>query len=198
MPDSKRKSPPAKTSGRKRPRNGVLGNGRFLRLVSHNGWEYVERQQTSGIVVIVAVTRARKLLLIEQFRPPVGKRVIELPAGLAGDTQDFDGESLETAARRELLEETGYAAGSMTRLTAGPISAGLSTEILTFYRARGLRKVGDGGGDHSEDIQVHEVPLDDVDRWLGSREDADTIIDPKVYIGLYFAQTPSRRRPPRN
>jgi ADP-ribose pyrophosphatase len=74
----------------------------------------------------------------------------------------------------------------MKRLCGGPVSAGFGTEILTFFRATGLKKVADGGGDHSEDITIHEIPLKNVKRWLLSREDEQTAIDPKVFTGLYF------------
>lgn len=170
----------------------IIGAGKYLRLVSENGWEYAERKGPSGIVVVIAVTRSGNVLLTEQFRPPIGKRVIELPAGLAGDTSEFSGESLEIAARRELLEETGYEGKGMKQLVGGPISAGFGTEILTFFRATGLKKVNDGGGDHTEEILVHEVPLAKIERWLLSREDESTTIDPKIFVGLYFAHKYSR------
>lgn len=164
----------------------ILGEGKYLRLVSDGGWEYAERKGPTGIVVIAALTPHKKVLFTEQYRPPVRSRVIELPAGLAGDSAEFDGESLETAARRELLEETGYTARSMMRLTSGPVSAGFGTEVLTFFRAGGLKKVDDGGGDDSEDILVHEVPLARARAWLSRRERAGLMIDPKVFTGLYF------------
>lgn len=165
----------------------VLAQGRHLRLVSRNGWEFADRGNVSGIVIILAVTDDDRLILVEQFRPPVNGRVIELPAGLAGDEPGAEEEELVEAARRELLEETGYAAESFTRLFAGPPSAGLSSEVLTFFRAEGLKKVGTGGGDESEDIQIHEVPLGDLETWLNRRREVENIlVDPKVYAGLYF------------
>ena len=170
----------------------IIGAGKYLQLVNDNGWEYAERKGPSGIVAIIAVTRAGNVLLTEQYRPPIGKNVIELPAGLAGDTSEFQGESLEIAARRELLEETGYEARGMKELVGGPISAGFGTEILTFFRATGLKRMNDGGGDESEDIVVHEIPLAKTERWLLSREDNTTTIDPKVFVGLYFARKYSR------
>ncbi len=165
----------------------ILAEGRHLRLVSRGGWEFAERPHVTGIVVIVAVSPEDNLILVEQYRPPVGRRVIELPAGLAGDVAGAEEEDLSEAARRELLEETGYDAKTFTRLFEGPPSAGMSSELLTFFRAEGLTKVEAGGGDESEDIQIHEVPLEQVRAWLDERIQAnDVYIDPKVFAGLCF------------
>lgn len=112
----------------------ILGEGRFLELVRSGRWEFVRRKNISGIVVIVAVTDAKEIVLVEQERPAVGRRVIEVPAGLAGDQ---GAESLDEAARRELLEETGYVASSWERLAEAAPSPGLCAEIVTFFRARG-------------------------------------------------------------
>jgi hypothetical protein len=103
----------------------TLYDGKFIRLVRQHNWEFVQRKNVSGIVGIVAVTDDRRLVLVEQFRPPVGKPVIELPAGLAGDVAGSETEELADAARRELLEETGLRGEEMTRLCAGTASAGL-------------------------------------------------------------------------
>jgi ADP-ribose pyrophosphatase len=165
----------------------VLAEGRYLRLVVEDGWEFVERKATTGIVVIVAVTAEGRLLLVEQHRPPVGGRVIELPAGLAGDVAGQEGEELAEAARRELLEETGYEAESMTSLGGGPPSPGTTSERVTFFRAERLRRAGPGGGDEGEQIVVHEVPLAGAPAWLREREREGTLVDPKVHAGLALA-----------
>lgn len=162
----------------------ILGQGRFLRLVRRGRWEYCQRRNISGIVVIVAVTDARELVLVEQERPAVRARVIELPAGLAGDG---GAESLDVAARRELLEETGYQADRWERLCEVVPSPGLTSEVVTFYRASGLKKGGPGGGDETEQIVVHVVPLKGAEAWLRARAAAGFLIDEKVYAGLYFA-----------
>lgn len=168
----------------------VIATGRHLRLVNRNGWEYADRPNVTGIVVIVSLTAENRVILVEQFRPPVDRRVIELPAGLAGDVAGEEDEDLIEAARRELLEEAGYAAESFTKLFAGPPSAGLSSEVLTFYRALGLKKVHAGGGDESEEIEIHEVPLDEIDAWLERRTQVENVfVDPKVYAGLYFLRS---------
>ncbi len=165
----------------------TLGRGKWLRLVKDGTWEYVERLKTTAVAVIVAVTEDREMLFVEQYRKPVNSVCIELPAGLAGDVAGEEDESLLTAARREFYEETGYRAKSMVALTAGPPSAGLSSEVVTFVRAEGLRKQGSGGGDDTEDILVHLVPLRRVRQWLQSKEDEGAMIDPKVWAGLFFA-----------
>jgi len=161
--------------------------GKFLRVIRCGRWEYADRVGTSGAVAIVAVTEDAKLILTEQYRIPMACRVIELPAGLVGDMPGQANEDLAEAARRELLEETGYEAREMTRLTSGPPSAGLASEIVTLFRARGLRRVAAGGGDAHEDIQVHEVPLSKVGQWLDDRMAQGAMADPKIYAGLYFA-----------
>lgn len=164
----------------------VLHEGRHLRLVRRGGWEYAERTDARAVVAVVAVTDDGRLVLTEQYRPPVGGPVVELPAGLVGDRPGEAAEERVAAARRELLEETGYEAAEMSYLTEGPPSAGLSSEVVTLYRARGLRRTGPGGGDAREDVRVHEVPLAEVPDWLERKVRAGVLVDPKVYAGLYF------------
>lgn len=182
--------PSAKTARPKRDSRAaqaeVLFRGQHLQLLSRNGWEMCERVNTTGVVTIVAVTADRRLLLTEQFRPPLRRRVIEMPAGLAGDISGQENEGLAVAARRELLEETGYECERMDFLAEGPSSSGLTSEIITFFRATGLRWVGPGGGDGTEDIQLHSIPLSWIRGWLRERETAGILVDPKVYAGLYF------------
>lgn len=163
----------------------TLHEGRYLRLVRCNGWEWVERTNASATVAIVAVTEGR-LLLVEQHRPPVGVNVIELPAGLVGDLTGEEAESLDAGARRELVEETGYHAESFEFLSEGPTTAGVTSETVTFFLARGLSRVNQGGGDHTESIVVHEVPLAEVTDWLHRRVTEGALVDPKVFVGLYF------------
>ncbi|MBX2801112.1 MAG: NUDIX hydrolase [Myxococcales bacterium] len=161
-----------------------LARGKFVRLVKQGRWEWAERTAVSGVVAIVALTPDGKVLMVEQHRIPVSSRVIEFPAGLAGDV-DAD-ESLATAAARELEEETGWRAGRLQRLTGGPVSAGMSSEILTFFRAHDLVRVGPGGGEETEDIEVHEVPLDEAHAFIEAKAAAGVMTDPKVYTGLFF------------
>jgi ADP-ribose pyrophosphatase len=166
----------------------VLYDGKFLSLRSKNTWEYVTRRGATGVVGILAVTADKKLLLVEQFRPAVGRKVIELPAGLAGDLAEARDEDFSTAAGRELLEETGYEAANFRLLTVGPSSAGLTDETIWLYLASNLKKAGAGGGDESEDIAVHEVSLTDAKGWLAARVRSGELIDFKVFAGLWFLE----------
>jgi ADP-ribose pyrophosphatase len=167
----------------------LLYAGKFLTFKKKDQWEYIERGNASGIVAIMAITENRELLLVEQFRVPVNRRVIEIPAGLVGDLQGEQYESLAQAAKRELLEETGYEAQQLEYLTEGPSSAGLSTEVITFFRAHGLKKLSEGGGDGSENITVHAVPLERLTFWLDSKRLEGCLVDYKVYAALYFDLT---------
>ncbi|MEN6458244.1 MAG: NUDIX hydrolase [Thermoguttaceae bacterium] len=168
------------------PSPRLLAEGKFVRVLSHRGWEWVERTTCSAAVVIVAVTDQRQLLLVEQYRIPLGKRVIELPAGLVGDLADTKGEALAEAARRELIEETGYQAETFERLLEGPSSSGLSNEVFTMMLAQNVRCVGPGGGDATEEIEVHAVPLDMLHNWLGAKRRDGLLISPKIFAALYF------------
>ncbi len=164
----------------------VVSEGKFVRLLIKDGWEYVERPNCTGVVIIVAMTVDGKLLFTEQFRIPLGKSVIEFPAGLVGDRTGQETEVLEVAAARELLEETGYEAQRILPLATGPTSAGLSNELVTLVQAVGLTRRSVGGGEGSERITVHEVPLGDVERWLHQQEQRGKLVDPKIYAGLYL------------
>lgn len=164
----------------------VLARGKYLTLVDDHGWEYVTRAGITGIVVIVAVTDDEKLLLVEQHRPAVRKRVIELPAGLVGDGDGHAGETLQSAAMRELAEETGFAAREMELLAEGPIAVGISDETISFFHARGLTRVGPGGGDATEQITVHQVRLPRLRPFLATCAAGGLAVDPKIYAGLYL------------
>jgi len=165
----------------------VLFRGKYLQLVQSQNWEWVERVRCSGVVMMVAKTPEGKFLFVEQFRIPMGRSVVEFPAGLVGDLNDA-GEALEAAAARELLEETGYEASAWKLLGEGPPSAGLSPETISIFLATGLKKVGPGGGDETESIQVHEIEPAKLSVWLAKKQAAGSLIDPKVYAGLYLLQ----------
>ena len=166
----------------------TLYNGRWLRLLKRGRWEYAERTNPGGGVIIIALTAQDCVLFVEQWREAVNSKTIEMPAGLVGDLAGNPGESAVAAAARELTEETGYRAGTVEFLMAGPSSAGMSNEILAFVRARDLVRVHAGGGDETEDITVHEVPRADAARWLLDKMREGYSIDPKLFAGLYFIE----------
>jgi ADP-ribose pyrophosphatase len=167
----------------------ILVETKFLRCIDRDGWFFVERPNAHAVVTIVPLLSDGRIVLIEQFRVPVGRNVVELPAGLVGDDPAHDGEELEAAARRELIEETGYDAHRMTALAMCTTSPGVVNEVANFFLATELVKVGDGGGTEDEDIRVYEVPLAEAAAWLQARAAAGSLISAKVYAGLYFAQT---------
>ncbi|MBI5639390.1 MAG: NUDIX hydrolase [Nitrospirae bacterium] len=168
----------------------TLWQGRFLRsvLISYEvrcnsssevevrDWEAFERVNCDGVIGIVPFTDKEEVILIRQFRPPVSGFVVELPAGLVDK-----GESFEDAARRELIEETGYAAERLHFLIDGPMSSGASSEILTVFLATGLTHVGIGKRDETEDIEVLIVPIRDILQRLSELRQAGNYIDMKVY-----------------
>ncbi len=139
-------------------------------------WEALERVGICGIVVVVAVTPSGSVVLERQFRPPMGRDVIELPAGLVDP-----GESMEVAAKRELIEETGWSAGKIEFLAEGPISTGASTETLRAYLCTGLEHIGKNGGDDNEIIEVIEVPINDIQKYLSAEQKKGTLVDLKVF-----------------
>ena len=166
----------------------TLCNGTWLRLKRRGRWEFAERVNAGGGVIIVAVTPEDRLLLVEQYREAIRSKTIEMPAGLVGDLAHAADEHAVEAARRELLEETGYEAARIEFLMAGPSSSGMSNEIMAFVRAYDLTRIDAGGGDDSEDIIVHEVPRADAPRWLVEKMREGYSVDPKMFAGLYFLE----------
>jgi ADP-ribose pyrophosphatase len=166
----------------------TIAAGKHLRLVRSGRWEYAQRVQAHAIAAIIAITAEERLILVEQQRIPVGARVIELPAGLVGD--EDAGEPMSEAARRELIEETGYDADRLTVIGRGPSSAGLTDEVVTLVHAEGLHRIAAGGGVAGENITVHEVPLCEIDQWLRAREAEGLLIDWKIWAGLWLVRRP--------
>jgi len=159
----------------------IIFEGKKLLVLERDDWQYVERKKGKEAVAVIAETDDGGLILTEQFRKPVNARVIDFPAGL------IDGdEGPEETAKRELEEETGYTCDSVELLVKGPSSPGITSEIISVYRATGVRKIGEGGGVEGESITVHVVPRNDVERWLREKERAGVLIDLKV--GLYLTK----------
>ena len=165
----------------------TLYEGDWLRLVRIDHWESCERTHGQGMaVIVIAVTPNDEVLFVEQFRVPLGSRTIEMPAGLVGD--DHAQDTLADAARRELIEETGWSPGRVDVLLVGPTSSGMSNERIAFVRARDLTKVGEGGGVDNENITVHTVPRSDAPRWLMQKHAKGYELDLKLWAGLWMIE----------
>lgn len=155
--------------------------GKYITVIKDGTWEYVSRARGIEAAVILAVDEGH-VLLVEQFRVPLGRACIELPAGLVGDEEA--GESVLSSARRELEEETGYRADSVDSLGFFHSSPGMVSEGFTLVRARGLRKVSDGGGVEGEGITVHRVPLAGIEEFIAEKRAAGLAIDVKLLLLL--------------
>jgi len=165
----------------------VVFEGKYQRMVVRGTWEYSERTHAGGLAaIIIAVTPDDTVLFVEQFRVPLQAKTIEMPAGLVGDIDA--GESIEVSAVRELEEETGWTAAHAEVLMIGPTSSGASSEKIAFVRATGLRKVGEGGGDASEDITVHEIPRARAAAWLVEKMGQGCELDAKLWAGLWMIE----------
>ena len=165
-----------------------LHRGRFLELLKDGKWEYVQRVKAHGAVFVLAVTDAKELVLVEQYRVPVRERTLELPAGIYGDEESAHGETPEQCALRELEEETGFRGKAAKVLLTGPVAPGLTSEIMYLVRVAGLAKVHAGGGVAGEAITVHAVPLQDVRDWLERKRGEGFQIEPRIYAALYLLE----------
>lgn len=160
----------------------IVWQGKFITAKTQGRWEYVSRARGIRAAVILAVDEADHVLLVEQYRIPLGKPCIELPAGLIGDHGE-DEDPLE-AAGRELEEETGFRAGRLESLGEFWSSPGMVSESFTLVRAQGLTKVGPGGGTDGEDITVHRVALADLPNAVADWRSRGYAIDVKLLLLL--------------
>ena len=169
------------TAGSEAPK-ATVWEGKYIKVTKQGTWEYVSRTRGVTAAVILAIDEGH-VILVEQYRVPVGARCVELPAGLVGD--ETAGEEVEAAAIRELEEETGYRAARMVDLGRFHASPGMSSEAFTLLRAEGLTKVGEGGGvDAHEDITVHRVALDQVPAFLAAKRTEGACADVKLLLLL--------------
>jgi ADP-ribose pyrophosphatase len=161
----------------------VRWNGKFVVAKQRGRWEYVSRARGIRAAVILATDgegHDRCVILVEQYRVPLGRACLELPAGLIGDHDE--GESAELSAARELEEETGYRAGTVEDLGEFASSPGMLSETFTLIRARGLTKVGDGGGVEHEEIVVHRVRLSGIADFVAAKRAEGLAIDVKLLL----------------
>jgi ADP-ribose pyrophosphatase len=167
----------------------IVWQGRFIAAKRTGKWEYVSRTRSVTAAVILAVDHGG-VILVEQYRVPLRARCLELPAGLVGD--EVEGEEIESAAIRELEEETGYRAERMVDLGRFYASPGMSSEYFTLLRAEGLTRVGEGGGVEGEDITVHRVPLSQLLEFVAAKRAQGLAMDSKLLLLLPLVDGKSR------
>ncbi|MBL0925528.1 MAG: NUDIX hydrolase [Sphingomonadaceae bacterium] len=156
-----------------------MWQGRFITAKRRGKWEYVARARGIRAAVILAVEDGH-VLLVEQFRVPLGTNCIELPAGLIGDNDD--GEDTLTSAGRELEEETGYHAERLDIVGDFFSSPGMVSESFTLVRASGLTKVGEGGGVDGENITVHRIALSALADFVCQKRAEGCVVDVKLLM----------------
>jgi len=162
----------------------VMWQGRFITARKKGKWEYVSRARGIRAAVILAIDEDEEgdeyVILVEQFRVPLGRPSIELPAGLIGDHDEHEGEDDSVAAARELEEETGYHAARMEEIGQFYSSPGMVSESFTLFRAHGLTQVSEGGGVEGENITVHRVNLDRIERAIAEWRAQGRAIDVRL------------------
>lgn len=158
----------------------TVWQGKFITTKKQGRWEYVARSRGIRAAVILAVDEHDQVILVEQYRVPLGRNCLEFPAGLVGDEDGMADEDPLTAAGRELEEETGYRATELVDMGTFYSSPGMVSESFTFVRARGLAKVGDGGGTDSEDITVHRVARSDLPDFIATKREEGCGIDVRM------------------
>jgi ADP-ribose pyrophosphatase len=166
----------------------ILYRGKFLELSREGRWEYVSRTTRRGAAFIVPITDTQEIVLVEQYRVPLKRRCIELPAGIIGDEPGHEHEPIEAAAARELEEETGFRPRHMNHVLTGPTAGGMTCELLHLLIATGLERIHAGGGVEGEEITVHVIPLATIDDWLDKQIAAGMMVEPRIYAGLRFAE----------
>jgi ADP-ribose pyrophosphatase len=159
----------------------TMWEGKFIVARREGRWEYVGRARNIHAAVIIAIDDGH-VILVEQYRVPLKAQCLELPAGLVGD--ETEGEAIEVAAARELEEETGYHAATIEKLGRFASSPGMVSETFTLVRARGLTRVGEGGGDGHENIIVHRVPVDQVTNFVDQKRAEGVVMDVKLLLLL--------------
>ena len=161
----------------------TMWEGKYIRAMKRGRWEYVSRTNSVGAAVILAEHEG-KVILVEQYRVPVGARCLELPAGLVGDEEAHA--TVESTAIKELEEETGFTCERVERLGDFHSSPGMVAESFTLVRAHGVRNIGEGGGTEHEEIEVYLVARENIPAFVAERRAAGVAIDVKLLIFMNF------------
>ncbi len=166
----------------------VMWEGRFITARKRGRWEYVGRARGIRAAAIIALDvdpdGTRHVVLVSQYRVPLGRFSLEIPAGLVGDDEGGEGEEATAAAARELEEETGYRAGKLEVLGEFYSSPGMISEAFTLLKATELERVGNGGGTEGENILVHRVALHDLARFVAEWRRAGHGVDVRIAMLL--------------
>lgn len=161
-------------------------SGKYIQVLVDGTWEYVKRTRDITAAVILALTDEGEVVLVEQHRVPLGRRCLELPAGLVGD--QTEGEDAAQSAERELEEETGFRAAHWEEIGHFATSPGMSAEGFRLFKATGLTRIGPGGGaDEHEQIDVHVVKLAEMPDFIAAKRRDGCTIDVKLLSLLHFA-----------
>lgn len=161
----------------------TMWEGKYIRAMKRGRWEFVSRSNSIGAAVILAEHEG-KVILVEQYRVPVGARCLELPAGLVGDEEAHA--TVESTAMKELEEETGFTCERIEVLGTFHSSPGMVAESFTLVRAHGVHRVGEGGGTEHEEIEVHLVAREDIPAFVAQRREAGVAVDVKLLIFMNF------------
>ena len=162
----------------------IVWQGKFVTMKTRGRWEYAGRSRGIRAAAIIAIDEDDRVLLVSQYRVPLGAFCLEIPAGLIGDVEGHEGEGALEAAKRELEEETGYRAGMMEVVGDFYSSPGMVSESFTLLRARDLERVGDGGGVEGEDIRVHQVKLNSLPRYVAKWREQGHAVDVRIAMLL--------------
>ncbi len=168
----------------------LMWEGRFIAAKKRGRWEYVGRSRGIRAAAILTLDEdedgTRHIILVSQYRVPLGRFCLEIPAGLVGDDDGSEGEAAIDAAARELEEETGYKAGKLEVLGEFYSSPGMVSEMFTLLKATDLTKVGEGGGLPDENITVHRVPLDGLSDYVARWREAGHGVDVRIALFMGF------------
>jgi ADP-ribose pyrophosphatase len=166
----------------------TLWDGRFITAKRRGRWEYVSRARNIRAAAIIAIDTdadgARHVILVSQYRVPLGRFCLEIPAGLVGDLSGAEDEGVASAAARELEEETGYRAGQLDVIGEFYSSPGMISECFTLLRATRLEKISAGGGEGDENILVHRIPVDEVADFVAAWRAAGHGVDVRIALFL--------------
>jgi len=161
----------------------LMWEGKFVRAMKRGKWEFASRARNIRAVVILAEHEG-KLILVSQPRAAPDCRCVELPAGLVGDHDP--NATIEDTAIKELEEETGFTGESVERLGDFYSSPGMLAEAFSLVRVHGVRRIGEGGGDEHEDIEVHLVAKADVPNFLEQKRAEGFGMDAKLLLLLNY------------